>query len=44
MKYEKPQVVLAGLAVKAIESSAKEDQNPFDGTDYTTLSAYQADE
>ena len=44
MKYEKPQVVLVELAVKAIEGPGKEDQLPFDGSDLTTPSAYQADE
>ncbi len=43
MKYEKPQVVLAALAVKAIEGG-KEDQLPVDNSDFITPSAYQADE
>jgi len=43
MKYEKPQVVLAGFAVTAIEGG-KEDQFPPDSRDLITPSAYQADE
>ena len=43
MKYEKPQLVLAGLPVKAIEGG-KEDQFPPDNHDLITPSAYQADE
>jgi hypothetical protein len=44
MKYEKPEIVVAGDAIQAVQGSLAKISPTDDNNDLTTVAAYQSDE